>query len=107
MHWIGLLDRLVNSYLIWLVPAPGASAPVRSIRLAGFQIDLGTLLSNANGLSIVLLNGCHEPDAAVTVPLVAPIGGALVPANTPVCVGRRRPASLLLGSCVQEPPPGL
>jgi hypothetical protein len=42
------------------------------MRSAGFFIDLGTLLANGDGRSAVSLNGCHELDSAVTVPVVLP-----------------------------------
>jgi len=49
------------------------SAPACWMRSAGFLIDLGTLLANGDGRSAVSLNGCHELDAAVTVPVVVPV----------------------------------
>ena len=49
------------------------SAPARWIRPAGVLIDLSTLLANGDGRSAVSLNGCHEFDAAVPVPMVVPV----------------------------------
>jgi len=56
------------------MPAAGVSAPACWMRSAGFLIDLGTLFANGYGRSAVSLNGCHELDAAVTVPVVVPVG---------------------------------
>ena len=49
------------------------SAPALWIRPAGDLIDLGTLLANGDGRSAVPLNGCHEFDPAVAVPVVVPV----------------------------------
>jgi hypothetical protein len=43
------------------------------MRSAGFLVDIGTLFTNSNGRSAVPLNGCHEFDATVTVPVVVPV----------------------------------
>jgi len=55
------------------MPAAGLSAPARWIRPAGVLIDLSTLLTNGGGRAVVSLNGCHELDAAMAVPVVVPI----------------------------------
>ena len=43
------------------------------MRSAGFLVDIGTLFTNGNGRSAVPLNGCHEFDATVAVPVVVPV----------------------------------
>ena len=48
------------------------SGPACWIRSAGFRIDPGTLLANGDCRSVMSLNGCHELDAAVAVPVVVP-----------------------------------
>jgi hypothetical protein len=53
------------------MPTPGVSAPACWIRSAGVLIDLSTLVANGDGRSAVSLNGCHELDAAVPVPMAA------------------------------------
>ena len=55
------------------MPAADVSAPACWMRSAGFFIDLGTLLANGDGRPAVSLNGCHELDAAVTMPMVVPV----------------------------------
>ena len=55
------------------------SAPAHWIRPAGVLIDLGTLLANRDGGSALSLNGCHEFDAAVPVPMVVPVDECIDP----------------------------
>ena len=55
------------------MPAAGVSAPAFWMRSASFLIDLGTSFASGNGRSATPLNGCHEFDAAVTVPVVVPV----------------------------------
>ena len=57
----------------WLTPAAGVSAPAPWIRPAADLINLGSLLANGDGRCAVSLNGCHEFDPAVPVPVVLPV----------------------------------
>ena len=51
----------------------GVPAPLRLIRSMAVLLDLRPLLAYGDGRSFVLLNLCHELDAAVTVPVVVPV----------------------------------
>ena len=72
-HWIGLLDWLYDPHLFQFMPAADVSAPAPWFRPADELINLGTLLTNGDGRSVVSLSWCQGFDAPVTVPLVVPV----------------------------------
>ena len=77
-----------------MTPAAGVSGPACWIRSAGFLIDPGTLLANGDCRSVMSLNGCHELDAAVAVPVVVPVDERDDPL-TGLDLAAKRPAGVI------------